>query len=247
MKLDLFGTEYDPSGAPFHRTRAAHGEPQFWLQEHIRDETDECIIWPFGKNNGGYGGIKIGNKEYKVTDVVCTIKYGPKPTPKHEAAHGPCNNPSCVNYRHLSWKTHQQNCLDRHRDGTMTSAKLNEDQIITIKQLYYQGGCSQNVIARQFGVSQSQIGRIVRGIRWTSSPKPDQTLKPNNSAGSKNGRAKLTDDNVLSIRRMHHKEGVPVKDIMKKFDMSKVQLCAILRGDSWQHLLPEPIGLDYFS
>jgi hypothetical protein len=163
-----------------------YGEPERWFNEHINDETDECIIWPFDKNAAGYGVLKRRG----VSSLVCEIKYGPRPGTgrEYDACHGPCKNKSCINYRHLSWGTKRQNQLDRHRDG-----------------------------------------------------------KPWNSAGANNPSAKLTDEKVLQIRDMYHRQGISEWKIARQFGISERNVQMIIDGLTWQHLLPEPTGPNLFS
>jgi hypothetical protein len=154
MKMDLFGTTYDPSGAPRtcsiegceerhygrgwcrnHYSRwqkhgdplylspiyKHYGEPTRWFNEHINDEADECITWPFEKNSAGYGMLRGKT----VISLVCEFRYGPRPGigRKYDACDGPCKNKLCINYHHLCWGTKRDNQLDRIRDGTWSGAQ----------------------------------------------------------------------------------------------------------------------------
>ena len=114
--------------------RAKPFEANNWFYDHLYDETDECIIWPFWKCRG-YGYLNCNGKMERISVLVCEEHYGLRPDKFHDAAHGPCNNPACMNYRHLSWKTHQENCLDRQRDGTDNIVAYN----LKRSSLKYQG------------------------------------------------------------------------------------------------------------
>jgi hypothetical protein len=46
-------------------------------------------------------------------------------------------------------------------------AKLTDQQVLEIRRLYSQGGVSQTVLAKKFGVDQTMIGFIVRRVSWT--------------------------------------------------------------------------------
>jgi hypothetical protein len=163
MAKDLFGFEIEPV---VERLRARRNEAQRWFDEHINDETDECIIWPFAIANG-YGHLS----GRKVSAWACEIKHGTKPGPKYEARHGPCNNRACMNYHHLSWGTSQQNKFDQIRDGTRRvgvqrpSAKLIEKEIVEIHDLHSHG-FSDGYIARQYDVHRTTITDIINGKTW---------------------------------------------------------------------------------
>jgi hypothetical protein len=150
-----------------------NSEPQRWFWNHLKLETDECIIWPYSKNPQGYGGASgIGYIHVK----VCELKYGPKPGPNYVASHGPCHNPSCMNYRHLSWETRSKDALNRNRDGTMAKNNLpihygsnninyrfSDEQISEIRRLYFVDKLKQTKIASKFNTSQGAISNIILG------------------------------------------------------------------------------------
>jgi hypothetical protein len=167
MKLDLFGFEIEPVTK---RRWAERGEAQRWFDEHINDETDKCIIWPFNTTTG-YGRLRRNGTDLTVSILVCEIRYGPKPGPDYQARHGPCQNRSCMNYRHLSWGTQQENEFDKIRDGTKSigvkhpSVKLIEKEVIEICKLHSQG-FSNIYIGNKYGVTGSAISAIIRGITW---------------------------------------------------------------------------------
>jgi hypothetical protein len=98
--------------------RAERGLPQYFVDISLLIETDECIIWPFAKNNDGYAVFKYQHKRMYVSVYICTKVYGPKPTPKHEVAHS-CGNGhiGCINKRHIRWATRKENVEDAIQHG----------------------------------------------------------------------------------------------------------------------------------
>jgi hypothetical protein len=168
MAKDLFGFEKVPVAV---RLRAERGEALRWFNEHINDETDHCIIWPFNRNRDGYGLLWMNGKHRRVSVLVCEIKHGQKPDREYEARHGPCHNTLCLNYRHLSWGTSSDNKLDKIRDGTDSRGvknprvKLIDKEIIEIHKLHSQGLAKPD-IAKKFGVTSSAIHSIIKGKTW---------------------------------------------------------------------------------
>lgn len=90
-----------------------------------------------------------------------------------------CDNPSCVNPAHLSLGSHEENMQDRngkgrttlgraghHGEGSGRSAKLTLQQVREVRERYARGGVSQTALGVEFGISQTQVGRIIRGVRW---------------------------------------------------------------------------------
>lgn len=88
-----------------------------------------------------------------------------------------CDNPPCVNPKHLYIGTNQTNSTDkvlRNRTtkgrpvhhGELSFHKLTLEQVREIRIRYSAGGESQSKLGKEFGVSQTQVGRIIRGVRW---------------------------------------------------------------------------------
>lgn len=77
-----------------------------------------------------------------------------------------------LNYRHLSWATPQQNCLDQRRDGTAQlgernwQAKLTAEQITEIRNRYARGE-RQRALASEYGVAVMTVNRACRGETWS--------------------------------------------------------------------------------
>jgi HNH endonuclease len=149
------------------------GEARQFLETSLLADTDDCILWPFNVVGHGYGQIKIQNKPYSVPRLVCERFHGPCP-PGGIAAHGPCNNRLCFNPRHLSWGTYQSNQDDRVRDETVCRgeahpmAKLSQRDVREIRQQYATGEWLQRQLADEFGVTRTQIGRILKNRVWRS-------------------------------------------------------------------------------
>lgn len=132
-------------------------------------ESDECLTWPFTRNNTGAGTIKAEGRNRLVARIVCAELYGPAPTPKHEAAHS-CGNGhlACVNGRHLRWATRAENEADKVLHGTSNRgerhgmAKLSVVEVLAIREMEV----SSRKVAKAFGISQTMVSKIKRGEAW---------------------------------------------------------------------------------
>lgn len=78
-------------------------------------------------------------------------------------------------YKNLEWTTYSGNAKHgfefgrrKGQKGKQNGAtKLSEDQVLKIRILYNIDGISQSKIAKIYGVSQTQISRIILNKRWT--------------------------------------------------------------------------------
>lgn len=143
--------------------RTPNGEMFSFLETAFVFQSDDCLLWPYGKNEKGYGRLHIGGKLRRAHRVVCETVHGAPPTETHEAAHG-CGVRSCVNPRHLRWARPVENQSDVTRHGTRTQTRLTEGQVRDIIAAY--GVVSGPQLAKQFGVSQTTISDIHRQKTW---------------------------------------------------------------------------------
>lgn len=157
----------DPLGG-----RIPPGEAPRFLEDVVLPYMGEdCLFWPYSRNNYGYGKFWCDGRIQSVHRLVCEATHGPAPTPSHEAAHS-CGNGhlGCVAATHLSWKTSKENAADKIVHGTTNEgsrnpqAKLTEETVLAIKAL--EGTMTQRAIAAQFGVSYKLVNSIFRGTSW---------------------------------------------------------------------------------
>lgn len=131
---------------------------------------DECLIWPYGMNERGYGLLRVNGRHIGAHRYVCLQAHGEPPTPNHQAAHS-CGTPSCVSPRHLRWSTSSENQADRLIHGTdirgekHPHSKLTEFQALEI--LAMKGTETPSEIAGRFGVSQGLVSSIHCGRSWS--------------------------------------------------------------------------------
>lgn len=123
--------------------------------------SDECISWPYGKNDKGYGYVWDGSRQRRTHVLVCELFHGERPA-GHEAAHG-CGNRACVNPRHLRWATSSENKADIRLHGRQRTV-LSADQVADIRQRSTSESGRQ--LAAEFGVAPSTVHRIVAGHKW---------------------------------------------------------------------------------
>lgn len=148
----------------------------FWAGVDVAGP-DECWLWKRARTGAGYGQLRVGGRSQRAHRVSWTIHNGPIPPGKGH--HGTCilhacDNPPCVNPAHLRAGTNRDNAMDREsrgrgvhpkaeRNGATTLSSADVDEI---RQRYATGDVTQRALADEYGVSRSNIGRIVRRVNW---------------------------------------------------------------------------------
>lgn len=168
----LCTTHYDrwyKHGDDFERgqLRAANGAGLQFLLANAAYTGDDCLIWPFARDEHGYA--RIGGAHGNASPHMCRLAHG-DPFEGAEAAHS-CGrgNEGCVNPRHLRWATHRENEADKLLHGTrlrgedIRNSKLSPDQVMSI----YRDPRSQSAIAKDFGVEQTNVSHIKSGKTWS--------------------------------------------------------------------------------
>ena len=115
-----------------------------------------------------------GSIKREVHRIVCEAFHGLPTDPALEAAHG---DGDVFNNRpdNLRWATHRENIADKQRHGTqlrgsrMTSAKLTEEQVLTLRRQVLAGE-DRRRLANVFGIHKSHVDAIARGDCWKHVP-----------------------------------------------------------------------------
>lgn len=155
--------------------KRGQGKCFLWLNDRQHIDDGPCLIWPFHRHPTGYGSFGYLNEMYYAHRFMCELVHGPAPSPKHQASHS-CGqgHEGCVHPKHLSWKTVQENLLDRRQHGTVRgnpygwTGKLTDDQIAYIREM--KGVKTQQELADMFGVKRPAIQYWQRHNRPPSKP-----------------------------------------------------------------------------
>lgn len=165
--------------ARWHRTGDPHGvnrPPGLSMMEAFRwympgDPPESgCWEWSGGAFHvDGYGLIGHQGKLWRAHVMAYELFCGS--VPDGQLVRHTCDNPPCVQPRHLLAGT----CLDNMRDKVdrgrqprgeqAPKAKLVADQVLEIRQ-FYSAGITQPELARTYGISQASISAIIRRVSW---------------------------------------------------------------------------------
>lgn len=149
--------------------RAAKGETERFLLSYVGYEGDDCILWPFGTDQTGYGQMKAEGERWIASHFMCRKAHGEPPSPIHQSAHS-CGNRPCINPNHLSWKTPKENDADKIVHGTALRgernpfAKVTESDVREMRRLA--GRLSLEELSDRYGITASRVNAIIKRIGW---------------------------------------------------------------------------------
>lgn len=154
---------------------------RFWdhvdVEERASDEL--CWNWKGAKNKLGYGFITESvseqtktrlRKRFRAHRLSYEIHYGTIPAGIFVCHR--CDNPSCVNPRHLFLGTQKDNLSDAARKGrTALGAKngaavLTEDQVREARQIYNDEGISARQLGFRYGVNPRYMWAVIARKAW---------------------------------------------------------------------------------
>jgi len=130
-----------------------------------------CIEFAGARANG-YGVKKVGKKVVYVHRLAYCEHHGiTMESIKGKQVRHDCDNPPCIEPTHLLLGTNADNSEDKVlRDRQ--SKKLTAAQVAEIRRRFTPGfnPDNQTALAKEFGVTQVHISRIVRGVSRTMTP-----------------------------------------------------------------------------
>ena len=106
--------------------------------------------------------------------LICEAWHGPRPTPRHEAAHHD-DNPRHNHADNLAWKTRQGNADDMVRNGHSLAGtrnrqhKLTDEQVRAMRAEWERPASARPTqirLAESYGCHQSLVSRVVNGKVW---------------------------------------------------------------------------------
>lgn len=152
----------------------------FWMRVNKLDP-DDCWLWTGGRNHNGYGRIEmkcraLGIREQYLAHVLSyELQVGEIPDGL-ELCHD-CDNPPCVNPKHLKPGTHLKNMQDSKARGRnfrpvgerSGRSKLTAEKVVEIRRLAATG-MSDPALGRMFGVHAQSIWCIRHRKSWAHIP-----------------------------------------------------------------------------
>ena len=160
-------------------------ESRFWSKVARSDDPDACWPWTAGCFQDGYGAFKFEGRQHKAPRFMYENFVAPIP-PNMLVLHH-CDNRRCVRPEHLYLGTHADNMRDRaerqrtatgNRNGAHThpemrprgsrqgNSTLTEEDVRAIRAEYRPVYGMLTYLGNKYGVSSSQILRVVQRQSW---------------------------------------------------------------------------------
>jgi hypothetical protein len=195
----------------------------------LKELRSQCIKWPHSTARG-YGLIWYNGKRWGVSRLVLTLFDRPPADPEMHAAHGPCNDSLCNNLDHLSFKTPFENLSkDKTRDNTSKRgskhpiAKLNQSQVVEIRELYSRNKCTVGELSTLFNLTESSIRYVLTGTSYVDEGGPLHQPKPH-----------MTPVQVEEMRNLYWVDKKTKSELLEMFDINKSHFYSIVSGQSWK-------------
>lgn len=165
-------------------------QKRFWSKV---DKSTDCWNWMAGRDKDGYGKVGVDYTDKRAHRISWELANG-KSAAGLQVCHR-CDRPSCVNPEHLFLGTQLDNSTDMKVKGRAASgarngmalnpthshfakvkfifageanaeAKLTEKQVLEIRARYVPRKVGLEFLAKEYGVSFSNIHRIVKRQNW---------------------------------------------------------------------------------
>lgn len=144
---------------------------KFWAK--TRRTSSGCLEYTGYLQKHGYGYLSYRGQLWLSHRLAWTLSYGE--IPQGSCVCHTCDNPCCVEPEHLFIGTHADNMGDMKKKGRRKAinsganngrAKLSPDDAEEIRRCYGANESTQVQLAARYGVSQTLVSMIVRGVHW---------------------------------------------------------------------------------
>ncbi len=133
-----------------------------------------CLLWAGGTTSGGYGTFYLDGRNQTAHRASFQLHKGP--IPDDQVVMHTCDQRRCIEPSHLILGTRTENMQDmyakrrdHHAAGSAHGlSKLTPEIADEIRRRYkpYDRKHGSTAMARKFGVTQSTVHCVIRGVTW---------------------------------------------------------------------------------
>lgn len=193
-------------------------EERFWEKVDKKSD-DECWGWLGPLFPKGYGRTSNSSGAHRLS---YTLSYGEIPEGMLVCHH--CDNPPCVNPKHLFLGTPKDNSDDKVLKERH-SKKFSFAEIEEIISQYNTGEYSESEIAKKYGVRSQIINNIVNKKNYNYL---------NFTINKTTHKKKLTKEDVLNIRSEYDKGKTTHQELANKYGVGRRQIGRIVLKQRWK-------------
>lgn len=155
------------------RSRPPPEADRFWGKVDRSGGPEACWPWLDVPRPDGYGQFRFQGTmrgahkvSWQLSNVASLLR--------NTCVCHTCDNPICVNPKHLFLSDHAGNkadCIAKGRiaRGMRLAKKMTTETVADLRRRWAEGE-SQPSLAARFGINQSNVNRIAHGKRWVSAP-----------------------------------------------------------------------------
>jgi anti-sigma28 factor (negative regulator of flagellin synthesis) len=210
-------------------------EEEFWSYVDKKDEND-CWNWIGWKDKNGYGyfhsdrahrySYKLHNNNKNIKNLV--VRHA-------------CDNPSCVNPKHLLIGTHNDNVQDRVKKNRSAigehngRSKLKEKDVLFILQ---DKELTTEQLGEKFNVDSNVVLAVKRRTKWKHIKYDEEIIIPAQRyyKGSEIKSSKLNEEKVKEIKQKLF-NGEKVRKLGREYGVDHSVISDIKNNKLWKHVI----------
>lgn len=172
-KRGTAGSPQDSEAKPLDKSMIPERHRKIFWGYTIVAGPKDCWLWTAPLDKDGYGAMQVCYKRLRAHRISYVLHNGPINT--SDLVLHKCDNPRCVNPKHLFKGSQADNVRDRDKKQRMHKpkgelhplAKLTEETTQFLRASYIRGSVRMKDLAAMLGISVSAVSMVVNRKRWS--------------------------------------------------------------------------------